>query len=177
MQDVDLEYTAYRVGLLGDGDAGDRFPARVDLGQNALGLGQGFPLAVQIGGPRRGAWARWTGAAADLPIPWPAGGAAEVVVRAASGQRRPTPARVRLLLDGELLGELAAVPAEMTELIFPAAPRTGAPRPRRRLRIESSTWNPREQGLRGYPDGLGLLVDWIEIRPLPPAAVPGATRR
>jgi hypothetical protein len=79
------------------------------------------------------------------------------------------PARVRLRLDGVLLGEHADVPAAMSELVFPAAPPSGAPRARRLLRIESSTWNPREQGLRGYPDGLGLLVDWVEVRPLPPA--------
>ena len=167
VQLLDLEYTAYRVELHGDGASGERFPARVDLGLNALGLGKGFPLAVQYGGER--AWARWTGAAAELPVPWPVGGGVEIVLRAASGQRRPTLARVRVLLDGELLGENVAVPAAMTELIFPALPPPGAPRPRRLLRIESSTWNPRAQGLPGYPDGLGILVDWVEIRPLPVA--------
>ena len=177
-RDIDLEYTAYRVGLPGTADAAERFPARVDLGQNALGLGPGFALAVQFGGGRDPrAWARWTGSAAEMPLPWPARGAAVVVVRAGSGPQRPLPARVRLLLDGELLGENAAVPGEMTELIFPVPSGRHAPGPHRRLRIESSTWNPREQGLRGYPDGLGLLVDWIEIRPFTVAGEAGETRR
>jgi hypothetical protein len=167
VQDLDLEYAAYRVRLPADGAINEGFPARVDLGENTLGLGPGFPLAVQTGGgegPR--VWARWTGAAAELPVPWPAAGAVEVVVRAASTPRRPAPARMRLLLDGRPLGDPADVPVEMSELVFTAAPESIPPRPRRRLRIESSTWNPREQGLRGYPDGLGVLVDWVEIRPV-----------
>lgn len=171
VREIDQTYTAYRVSL--PGDVVDSFPARVDLGENALGLGMGFPLAVQVGGgasPR--VWARWSGAVADMTVPWPAQGAAEVVLRAASGQRRAAPARVRVLIDGDLLGEYPSVPAEMTELAFPATVATPAAGTRRRLRIESSTWNPREQGLRGFPDGLGLLVDWVEIRPL--AAAPGA---
>jgi len=178
VKNLDLDYTAYRIGLDRNGAHGDRFPARVDLGQNALGLGTGFPIAVQNGGdegPR--VWARWTGAAAELSIPWPAGESAVVVLRAASGQRRSPPAKVRLLLDGEVLGERLSVSADMTELIFPAAAPATAPGPRRRLRIESSTWNPREYGLRGFPDGLGLLVDWIEIRPVPVAAAAEAARR
>ena len=178
VQDLDVEYAAYRVLLLQGGASDERFPARVDLGHNTLGLGPGFPIAVRSGSDsgRRG-WARWTGAAAALSVPWPPGGAAEVVVRAASGQRRPTPARVRLLLDGVLLGEWAGVPAEMTELVFPAPPASTPPRSRRNLRIESTTWNPREHGLAGYPDGLGLLVDWVEIREPPaPACLPARAR-
>jgi len=177
-KNLDVEYTAHRIDLDRNGAPGDRFPARVDLGQNALGLGEGFLLAVQSGGGKgtRG-WARWTGAAAELSIPWPAGKSAVVVLWAASGQRRAVPARVRVLVDGVVLGEHPAVPAEMTELIFPAAAPATTPGPRRRLRIESSTWNPREQGLRGFPDGLGLLVDWIEIRPVPFAAAAEAARR
>jgi hypothetical protein len=65
----------------------------------------------------------------------------------------------------------------MTDLIFPAVAPATAPGPRRRLRIESSTWNPREYGLRGFPDSLGLLVDWVEIRPVPAAAAAEAVRR
>jgi hypothetical protein len=171
VREIELAYTAYRVTLPGAGAPADRFPARVDLGENALGLGPGFPLAVPAGGGGgQPTWARWTGAAAELTIPWPAGEAATVVLRAASGERRALPARLRVLLDGVVLGAVDAVPAQMTELALPAAPPPAdASRQRRRLRIESSTWNPREQGLRGYPDNLGILVDWIEVRPVPHA--------
>ena len=169
VRQVDQEYRAFRVTLAGAGPAADRFPAQVDLGENALGLGPGFALAVPIDSGGRGAWARWTGATAELTIPWPETAGAAVVLRAASGAGRPALARVRILLDGEPLGVLDAVPPQMTEVILTAAT-SPPPRQRRRLRIESSTWNPREQGLSGYPDGLGLLVDWVEIRVLPPAA-------
>jgi len=60
----------------------------------------------------------------------------------------------------------------MTELRFLADP-PAAPRTRRTLRITSTTWNPDEAGIKGFPRGLGVLVDWVEIRPLHPGA-PGA---
>jgi hypothetical protein len=163
---VELDYAALRVTQLGPGTAAERFPARVDVGENALGLGEGFPVVVALGGDPA-ARGRWTAAAAEMTVPWPPAGGAAVVLRAASGRGRRAPARVRLLLDGVPLGAALEAPAEFGELHFGAGPELPAPAPagRRRLRIESSTWNPREAGLHGYPDGLGVLLDWVEIRP------------
>jgi hypothetical protein len=167
VEPVDLEVTAYRVRSAASPDAGDAFPARVDLGENALCIGGGFPAAVRLppAPGERAAAARWTGARAELTVPWPSGpGTVDVVLRAASGRGRLEAARVRLTLDGAPLGGEVAVPERPAEITF----RTASPgdgRTRRTLGIVSTTWNPGERGIAGYPDGLGVLVDWVEIRP------------
>ena len=170
VREIALEFTGYRITPLGTAAPADTFPARVDLGENALGLGPGFSVAKPIG--TEGV-ARWTGAVAELAVPWPAGhDPVEVAIRLASGERRSAPARVRVYLDGTALAEEIVVPAGMTELRFRAAA-AAVPRARRVLRISSTTSNPDEVGIAGFPRGLGVLVDWVEIRPLHPGA-PGA---
>ena len=167
VRNIDLVFTGYRVAALGVGASGEKFPARVDLGENSLGLGPGFSVATAIG---TGGVARWTTSAAEIAVPWPAGrDTVEVAIRVASGERRSVPARARFFLDGAALTEEILIPAGMTELRFRADP-PAAPRARRVLRITSTTWNPGEAGIAGFPGGLGVLVDWVEIRPRRPGA-------
>lgn len=161
---IDLEFTGYRVGLLDPAAGPGKFPALVEVGENALGLGPGFfaPSALPGGG-----MARWTGAAAEITVPWPAGvSPVEVVLRLAGGERRSTPARVRLLLDGAAIAGETLVPGGMAEVRLQVSPPASS-RPRRTLRLESTTWGP---GGADDPQGRGVLLDWVEIRPLEPDA-------
>lgn len=160
---IDLDFTGYRVGLLAAGSNAETFPARVDVGENALGLGPGFSAATALPG---GGTARWTGAAAEITVPWPAGDTpVEVVLRLASGERRGTPARAHFLLDGEVIGGETLVPEGMTEVRL-QAPLPAKSKPRRTLLIESTTGDPGGAGRRER----SVLLDWIEIRPLGPGA-------
>ena len=80
-----MEFTGYRVGPLAADSTEGPFPVRVNVGENALGLGPGFFPAITIGG---GGTARWTGAVAEITVPWPAvDSPVEVVLRLASGER------------------------------------------------------------------------------------------
>jgi hypothetical protein len=120
---IDLQFTGYRVGQLDAASAAGPFPARVDIGENALGLDTGFSAVTAIAG---GGKTRWTGAIAGETI----------------------------------------IPDGMTELRFQISMPEGA-RPRRTLRIESTTGDPYGPG---GAQGRGVLLDWIEIRPLGPGA-------
>ncbi|MHB8837261.1 MAG: hypothetical protein ACYC9Y_16350 [Candidatus Methylomirabilia bacterium] len=161
---IDLEFTGYRVGLLDPAAGPGKFPARVEVGENALGLGPGFFAATALPG---GGMARWTGTAAEITVPWPAGvSPVEVVLRLAGGERRGTPARVRLLLDGTAIAGETLVPEGMTEVRLQVSP-AATSRPRRTLQLESTTGSP---GGGNDREGRGVLLDWIEIRPLEPGA-------
>jgi hypothetical protein len=161
---IDLSFTGYRIGLLDDAAQSHEFPARVDVGENALGLGAGFsPMSVIAGGDK----ARWTGTAAEITVPWPTGDVpVEVVLRLASDEHRSAPAHTRFLLDGQAIAGETIVPDGMTEVRLQVS-LPAMSKPRRALRIESTTW---ATGGDGDPQSRGVLLDWIEIRPLGPGA-------
>jgi hypothetical protein len=150
---------------------------RLTIGQSAAG-----PFTLDIGvrddlhvrrfhakEPSEGRTIRWTQDASELALSGISGGEREVTLVMSDGGRpaNVTPARVRVLFDGALIGEtdvragfhpyVFAIPAALAEAA------AGREEPAT-LRIESTVWSPRTA--LGVPDNreLGVMVDQVIVR-------------
>ncbi len=140
----------------------------VDIGRNDVGLAGGWDksrsFTDKLSGQRFNC--RWTGEKAELIIPWFGGRAEQVLVLRAKGM--PAEAgetRVSILVDNQPLVEGFYIGPELAEYRIPL-PRdivTGADKQRVLLTIKSNTWTPRDYQISGFPDKLGILLDWIKV--------------
>jgi hypothetical protein len=156
------EERAYVYRLVPD-DGVTPYPAvrmKLDIGYHAMGLRSGFYGMSR----KRDIAYRWTDGVAEVYVPaFGPTAATRYRIRVAAGRSRPGPARipVDVYADTHHMGRLD-VGRDWEEHVVDLPP-AAASRPTVCLKLVSPVWNPAEQGIRGYPEKLGIRLDWIEI--------------
>ena len=133
---------------------------RVDVGYHAMGLADGFHGAQKAGK----AGYRWSNGRGKIFIPLVAGTPVTITARLASarpGVDQESTIPISFSIDGKEIATVGVV-AAWREYSFslPAAEHVS---PVGALSIESPTWDPSEHDIRGYPDQLGIRVDWVDV--------------
>lgn len=110
---------------------------------------------------------RWTGAKARLVIPWFGNDQPHTIRLRAAGFRpgNVPKARIVLSIDGQEIGE-QELNDEMTTYSFKVTPGQITTRMGNRAVLLIKTknlWTPAHYGIKGYPQVLGILLDWVEI--------------
>jgi len=130
----------------------------IDVGYHSMGLLKGFHKWRKAGDTGY----RWTDGAGELYAPLRVPGPVPATIRMASG--RPAgwaDLPVTISVNGEEVTRFQ-VGRFWEEHSF-ALPADTQGAPAARLRISSPTWNPAKAGIAGYPDNLGVRIDWIRI--------------
>jgi hypothetical protein len=152
----------YRVRAA-DGLAHDPVPVKLDIGYHSFGLAAGFDRM------RKGKAEsyRWTDGRGVLYVPCFAPAAAtRYRLRLAAKRPRdwPKPVHAHVRVAGRFLGAFL-VEREWREYEV-TAPADMQATGTVELVLRSSTWDPAEHGIYGYPRRLGVRVDWIEVEPV-----------
>ena len=136
----------------------------VHVGESSMGLISGFDKPRRFSGAA--GYARWTLAEAELVIRWFGEDVPQTLTLFASGMP-PEAGRtlVSLYVDDTAVREGYAVAGQLEEHQFfiPAGTVTTGGKKRAVLTIRSTTWDPARQGIRGYPDKLGVKLHWVRI--------------
>lgn len=150
------------------GDPGAVRPPRIDVALAPFGLGKGFHEPERTDQDGRTRLFRWTAGRASLDLPAPPPGRPWTLALSLGGGR---PAgleqpRVRVTLDGRLLGE-AAVGAALGQIRMsvPAAFLPGSPRGFVELTVEAGTFVPAEAGVSGDARELGVMWESAAVEP------------
>ena len=136
----------------------------IDVGAETMGLLGGFDRARRFSGIPE--YARWTLREAQLVIPWFGDSEAQTLTMLASGMpERAGSTRVSLYVEDFPVIEDHLVGPELKEHAFfiPAGTARTGGKKRAVLTIRSNTWDPAEQGIRGYPRELGIRVYWVKL--------------
>ena len=161
MRPFEPEVTIYRMDKAGEKKFDPGESHRIDVGYANFGL-SGFYKPHREGNELIG---RWTFGEGEVFLPWPESGEVRLSIR--MGGCRPeempqTPVRIylgrKLLAEKKIQHELSTYTWELKSGRFKATKQGRIP-----LRFESSTWNPSEYGIDGYPDRLGIMISWIKI--------------
>ena len=155
-------FRIYRITSL---DGGIEKEYTVDIGENEMGLLWGFDRARSFSG--FAGTARWTFDRARMVIPWNGDNISHDLILRAKGMP-PSAGKtiISVYIEDQPVAEDYAVDEEMTDHIFhiPAGTvNTGRGRRRVVLTLYSTTWDPDNYGITGYPDGLGVLIDEVVI--------------
>lgn len=129
----------------------------VDIGREDIGLLSGFDKARRFRGIE--GTARWTFGEARMVIPLPG----DFLTICASGMPKEAGESViSLYINDKPIVEDYRISEEMKEHVFKIlAIESGR---RAVLKIKSTTWSPNKYGIKGFPDGLGILLDWVKVR-------------
>ncbi len=134
----------------------------VDIGwDDGWGLIKGFDRSRHF---HRGA--RWTLAEAALSIPWFGENVpTELSLRMKGARRENQPlAELSIFINDQPIKTIN-VENEIKEYRIPINKLIPSKFPNRAiLTLKSTTWNPYEFGIRGYPRHLGVLIDWIKVK-------------
>ena len=161
MRPFEPEVTIYRMDKAGEKKFDPGESHRIDVGYANFGL-SGFYKPHREGNELIG---RWTFGEGEVFLPWPESGEVRLSIR--MGGCRPeempqTPVRIylgrKLLAEKKIQHELSTYTWELKSGRFKATKQGRIP-----LRVESSTWDPSDYGIHGYPDRLGIMISWIEI--------------
>jgi uncharacterized membrane protein (UPF0136 family) len=136
----------------------------VEVGDENIGLLAGFDKARVFGGIDSPA--RWTFKKAELVVPWFGDNVGQVLTIKVCGMSKEAGiSTVSLYIDSVPIAENINIGEEMKEYevnIPPDIVDTGNNK-RAILTIRSNTWSPADYGIKGYPDNLGILLDWVKI--------------
>jgi hypothetical protein len=112
---------------------------------------------------------RWTGSFAEVAVSGLSGAERTVILVMSDGGRPATagPARVKVLFDGELLGEVVVAGREFKPYEFAMPPAlaeaAGKADEPATLRLESTVWSPAATGGRDTRQ-LGVMLDTVTVR-------------
>lgn len=150
-QELDLKI--YKIGEVGE-SGNDEY--MIDIGEEGIGLLSGFSEAKRFSGIE--GTARWTFNEARLVIPLPCN---SLTIMAGGMPKEAGESIISLYIDDKLVVENYKIGEQMREHIFKITDLSSAKRGV--LKIKSTTWSPRKYGIIGYPDNLGILLDWVEV--------------
>jgi len=160
-----LTFALYKIGEIGDKD--DAVEYKIDVGENNVGLIRGFDMARNFDGLKTPA--RWTFQSAELIIPWFGDTVNNVInVRCQGMIKEAGSTVISLYIDNRPVAENIRVSEKMDEYSFCVNAGSIATKNSNRvtLTIKSSTWNPKDYGISGFPEDLGVLLDWVKINNL-----------
>jgi len=136
----------------------------IHMGGDTIGFLKGFDKFRQFSGGISG---RWTLDKAKLVIPWFGDKTSQIlIIRGCGMPEKAGISLVSIYIDNQLIIENYPFGHEINEYTFTITPEkinTGNKK-RVTLCIKSSTWDPAKHGIKGYPNQLGILIDWIKIR-------------
>lgn len=136
----------------------------VEIGENDIGLLRGFDrprIFSNMATP-----ARWTFRKGEMVIPWLGDDVNQVLTIMVGGMsEKAGETIIYIYINGIPIAENIKIAERMQEYNF-NIPKgtiyTGGDK-RVILSIKSTTWSPKGYGIDGFPDDLGLLLDWIKI--------------
>lgn len=128
----------------------------VDIGEEDIGLLSGFDKARKFSGIE--GTARWTFGEASLVIP---AGGRSLTIMAGGMPKKAGESIISLYINNKPIVENYRLDEQMKIYRFKIDPKEIGKRAI--LRIESNTWSPSRYGIKGYPDNIGILLDWVKI--------------
>jgi len=137
----------------------------LEVGDEKVGLLSGFDKPRMFSGMETPA--RWTFKKAELVIPWFGDGIEQMLtIRACGMPKEAGESVISLYINDILIIGNCQIGENMDEYYFkiPANSVDTGNKHRVVLTIRTNTWNPEDYGIKGYPDGLGILLDYVKIK-------------
>lgn len=162
-----VSYTArvFRVEAIRDGREEGTVSRTIDVGEDCFSLLGGFHAPQRHGGTDSDGWGRWTNGEARMVIPSFGGkNALGLTLMASAGRSRPGgPVTVSIAVGEEDVAVLK-IGTEFAEhrCNIPASALPGGEK-RAVLSLTSPVWNPADEGIGGYPEELGIYLDFAII--------------
>jgi hypothetical protein len=159
-----FDFKIYKVQTIGQLEKDEYV---IEVGDENIGILSGFDKARMFSGMET--TSRWTFKKAELVIPWLGDNIEQMLtIRACGMPKNAGESVISLYINDILVAGNCQIGENMQEYYFKIPPNVidSGNKHRVTLTIRVNTWGPEEYGIKGYPDGLGILLDYIVLKRL-----------